>query len=71
MIVNFRACEINRNTRKLIQIPILIKNKNKQVGDQAMISLVLFLTHNTSCFLDLCLKQLQEDIFFPNLQMPV
>jgi hypothetical protein len=53
------------------QTLILTKKTNKQVGHQAMISLVLFLTHNTPCFLYLCLKQLQEDIFFPNLQMPV
>ena len=29
MIVNFRTCKINRGVRKLIQIPMVIKKKDK------------------------------------------
>jgi hypothetical protein len=42
MVINFRARGISRGTRKLTQIPTLIKNKIKMIT-----TFILFLKENT------------------------
>ena len=44
MVVNFRACEINRGVRKLARTPTLIKKKT--VKNSKIINLVFFFNLN-------------------------